>query len=128
MHTKMAYLQGPRFNREIYLRSSREKYTFGTLWKLERAVNGLTYSGRFWYFTSDSELVENFGLVKSKLYYTLYSSHDEKGHLDLVLTVQVDDYVYAGASNKIDAFERFLASTFDVREFERGNLTAMSCQ
>ena len=127
MDVESAFLQALGFSRRIYVRPPREANTPDILWLLELPAYGLTESGRLWFFTSDKELIKSFGLVRSSLDYSLYFSKDASGSLDFVLAVQVDNYMYAGTRARIDAFESFLSSRFDVGTFERGTLSLMGC-
>lgn len=122
-----AFLQALGFNREIYVRPPREATAPGILWKLNAAAYGLTDSGRLWYLTSNGELVSKHGLKRSRYDYTLYQSTDERGKMDFLLAVQVDDYVYTGTDDRMKAFEAFLSSTFEVGTFARGSFSVMGC-
>lgn len=127
MDVKAAFLQARGFNRLIYVRPPREAKLKGILWRLDAAAYGLTDSGRLWYLTSDSELIDTHGLKRSKYDHTLYYSHDADGNLDFVLAVQVDDYLYGGTSTRMEAFEAFLEKTFEVSKLARNNLSVMGC-
>lgn len=128
MDIETAFLQALGFRRTIFVRPPREAGTPHILWKLELPAYGLTDSGRLWYLTSDAELIQNYGLTRSRLDYTLYYSVDDDKNLDFALAVQVDDYIYTGTDERMVAFEAFLSSTFDVGNFARGSLSLMGCE
>lgn len=128
MDIEAAFLQAVGFTRLIYVRPPREANQHGILWRLDLAAYGLTDSGRLWYLTSNDQLVRQHGLTRSRLDYTLYHMEDHNGRLDFVLAVQVDDYLYAGTSARMKAFEDFLHSTFDVGKFARRSLSLMGCE
>ncbi len=127
MDIEAAFLQALGFNRVIYVRPPREAGLKGILWRLNLAAYGLTDSGRLWYLTSNDQLVQKHGLTRSRLDYTLYHSCDDDGRLDFIRAVQVDDYLYAGTPKRMEAFEAFLKSTFDVSKFARRSLSLMGC-
>ena len=39
----------------------------------------------------------------------------------------MDDYLYAGTESRMNVFEEFLSSKFEIGKFARGNLSLMGC-
>ena len=128
MDIETAFLQAIGFSRQIYVRPPREARSSHQLWRLELPAYGLSDSGRLWYLTSDRELIKSFGLTRSSYDYTLYYSTDSTGLLDFILAVQVDDYIYCGRPDRLNDFESFLSSRFDVGKFGRKKLSLMGCE
>jgi len=128
MDITAAFLQARGFDREIYVRPPKEESTRGVYWKLTAAAYGLVDSGRLWYLTSDSALTQKFGLSKSKLEPTLYFRIDPSAGLSFVMVSQVDNYIYCGTPEELDAFEAFLTSEFQVGELKRNNYDVMGCE
>lgn len=127
MDVRAAFLQARGFNRRIFVRPPREAAAHGVLWLLTAAAYGLTDSGRLWYLTSNHDLIHKHGLTRSRYDHTLYYSKNTNGILEFVLVVQVDDYLYGGTPERMEAFERFLKDTFTVSKLARSNLSLMGC-
>ena len=125
MDIEEAYLLAKGFARTVYVRPPRNLRQSGQLWQLKAAAYGLTDSGRLWYLTSNDTLIKEYGLVRSRYDYSFYHGHDQYGHLDLALAIQVDDYVYCGSPERMAGFEGFLGRMFDVSKFARRNLNVM---
>jgi len=121
MDITAAYLQAKGFERQIYVRPPPQEQGNNHIWKLTKAAYGLADSGRLWYLTSDSAIVEKYGAIRSKLEPTLYYSKDSAGQLAFVMVAQVDNYIYAGDPSHLEKFERFLRKEFDVGELDTAN-------
>ena len=80
---------------------------------------GLVESGRLWYLTSNSALCQKFGLRKSKFQPTLYYRKRHADTLQLLVLVQVDNYIYTGAEEQTKMFQTFLREQFDIGSVER---------
>ncbi len=128
MDVTAAFLQARGFNRDIFVRPPREEGAQGVLWKLTAAAYGLVDSGRLWYLTSDSALVNKFKITKSKLENTLYFRRAQTGELCFVLICQVDNYIYAGRPDQIVAFKAFLQTEFEVGELCRQQFNVYGCE
>lgn len=74
-------------NRLIYTCPHWEAVAHGTLLLLTAAAYGLTDSGRSWYLTSSSDLINGHGLERSKFDDSLFYSEEEIGNRDFVLAV-----------------------------------------
>jgi len=128
MDITAAYLQAKGFEREIFVRPPPQEQGNNRIWKLTKAAYGLADSGRLWYLTSDSAIVEKYGAVRSKLEPTLYYSKDSAGQLVFVMVAQVDNYIYAGDPSHLEKFESFLHKEFDVGELERQSFKVFGCE
>lgn len=121
MDVRAAFLQADGFSRSIYVRPPREEGQKNVLWKLLAPAYGLVDSGRLWYLTSNSALCGEYGLSRSILEPTLYYSRSSAKSLELLVVVQVDNYIYTGISDAMEEFEAYLSSAFDVGLVERNN-------
>lgn len=93
MDVRAAFLRVKGFNRTIFVRPPKEECKNNILWKLLAPAYGLVDSSRLWYLTSNSALCDEYGLTRSKYESTLYFNHDERGNLNFVVVVQVDNYI-----------------------------------
>ena len=121
MDITAAFLQACGLSRIVYVRPPSEEGTPNNLWRLTAAAYGLADSGRLWYNTSDSTLVDSFGLTRSRLDKTLYFRKCEKGQLVFVMTCQVDNYIYSGSLPEMRRFEEQLQSRFQVGELKHSD-------
>jgi len=128
MDITAAYLQAKGFEREIFVRPPQQETSSNQIWKLTKAAYGLADSGRLWYLTSDSAIVEKFGAIRSKLEPTLYYSKNNQGQLKFIMVAQVDNYIYAGDKSNLEKFEAFLHEEFDVGELERQSFNVFGCE
>ena len=128
MDAVAAYLQALGFAREIFVRPPSEELAENVLWRLKAAAYGLVDSGRLWYLTSNVALCQSFGLNKSKYEPTLYFSKNRNGHLELLVLVQVDNYIYTGKKDHMKKFEEFLSSHFKIGSLERNKFLTYGCE
>ena len=92
---RSAYLQGNRIDREVYLKPPREFYN-GKLWKLNKTVYGLCDAARAWYIRVKTELL-NLGAKRCSLDSSLFMWYRD-GHLEGIVSIYVDDFLYAGST------------------------------
>ncbi len=59
-------------SRVVYVRPPSEEGATGVLWRRTAAAYGMVDSGRLWYLTSVTTLVDQFGLTKSRYENALY--------------------------------------------------------
>ena len=92
---KAAFLQGKSIDREIYLKPPKEAQAHGKLWKLKKAVYGLSDASRVWYLRVVDEL--------TKLRVTI-SKYDKalfiwkfSGRVEGLLCIHVDDFLWCGS-------------------------------
>jgi len=121
MDVRAAFLQADGFNRTIYVRPPREEDQRDIYWQLLAAAYGLVDSGRLWYLTSNAALCNEYGLKRSAYESTLYYERNKDGNLELLVVVQVDNYIYTGCNNNMNRFEKFLRAAFEVGEIERNS-------
>ena len=93
MDVKAAFLQAKDFHKDVYVKPSKEEHGSETYWKITAAAYGLTESGRLWYLTSDSALMEVYGLRKSQYENTLYFEKNGQGYSKFNLVTLVDNYI-----------------------------------
>ena len=101
---KAAFLQGKSIDRDLYLKPPKEAEAQGRLWKLKKAVYGLSDASRVWYLRVVDEL--------SKLEVAI-SKYDKalfiwkcNGKVEGLLCIHVDDFLWCGT-------ERFRRSVID---------------
>ena len=128
MDIKTAFLQAQGFDRTIYVKPPKEANDPSGLWELRAAAYGLVDSGRLWYRTSDSALISEHHLLRSKYEHTLYYKKDANQSLSFLLATQVDNYIYTGIEKEIKSFEKFLQHRFKVGTLERCNFNVMGTE
>lgn len=65
--------------------------------------------------------------MRSQYDYILYYSTDDNRKIDFLLVVQVDDYVYTGTEDRMNACQTFLSATFEIVTFGCGSFSVMGC-
>ena len=114
-----AFLQADGFERIVFIRPPREENSSGLVWRLLAAAYGLGDSGRLWYLTSNTALCKDYGLSKSKTEPTLYYLQNKDGRLQLLVLVQVDNYIITGENDAVSSFEKFLKNAFRIGTSEQ---------
>ena len=90
---KSAFLQGKTLSREIFLKPPKEAQT-SKVWRLNKAVYGLTDAGRHWYERVKEEFL-SLGLTISKVDKAVFSySVDNQCHG--LIIAHVDDFLFGG--------------------------------
>ena len=113
-----AYLQGDQINRIIFLKPPKEYY-IGKLWKLRKTVYGLVDAARAWYVKVKKEL-HTLNVQKCKLDNSLFFWYNN-GHLEGLICVYVDDFLWSGTTNFYEVVIKQLMSRFSF-----GNSTSVS--
>ena len=108
---KAAFLQGKELDREIFLKPPKEAQCPGKLWKLKRAVYGLNYASRFWYFQVKEEL-NRLGCKNSKFDSALFIYYTDS--LEGLLIAHVDDFLWAGTERFAQLVMLNLKQTFRI--------------
>jgi Reverse transcriptase (RNA-dependent DNA polymerase) len=114
LDVKAAYLQATGFNREIYVRPPVEEHDASHVWQLEKQAYGLA---RLWFLTSFRALIVR-GLRPCPYDETAFASDD----YSLIVTVQVDNFIYTGTAASMDNFEEFMKTRFQLSELKLTNL------
>ena len=86
----------------MYVLPPKEAKLDEVLWKLSKTAYGLVDGPIIWYNHSKKRFLE-FGLVESNYEPTLYYTPSR----DLILTTQVDDFLYTGTPEMLAKFEKF---------------------
>lgn len=104
-----AYLQSP-IEDEVFVerppsdvpdqRAYRKK-----VWRLKKAVHGLSKSPRYWFNTVNDAMIE-FGLTQSQTDPCVFTGKD------IIVGVWVDDFIYGGTPEAREKFEKFLTKKF----------------
>ena len=118
---KTAFLQGSEIKRDVYLLPPIEARQPNTLWKLQKAVYGLTDAPRQWFNRVCDELLAT-GCVKSKYDNCVFYRRENSVCKD-VLTVHVDDFWWAGDSLFEQTVVNYLNCTFVI-----GKITSVPCK
>ena len=96
MDIETAFLQGRKFNRQVYLCPPPEaNVPDGFIWKLCKCVYGLSDASRAWYLTVREELMK-LGAVPSKYDQAIFSWYFN-GKLHGIITTHVDDFCFGGS-------------------------------
>ena len=118
---KTAFFQGYELKCDVYLLPPIEARQPNTLWKLQKAVYGLTDAPRQWFNRVCDELLAT-GCVKSK-YDNCVFYRCENSVCNGVLTVHVDNFWWAGDS----LFEQTVVN-YLKRTFVNGKITSVPCK
>ena len=92
---KAAFLQGKPIERTIYLKPPKEANAEGKLWKLKKAVYGLSDASRVWYLRVVDEL-KNLGVKISKYDKALFIWKQNES-VEGFMSVHVDDFFWCGS-------------------------------
>ena len=92
-----AFLQSRTINCNVYILPPPEARQDGILWKLKKTVYGLDDASREWYFKKDLLLKNN--CKQSSLDKALFRWYNEKGQLEGLILLHVDDFLLAGSDN-----------------------------
>ena len=92
---KVAFLQGKQIDREVFLKPPKEGNCQGKLWKLRKAVYGLSDASRVWYLRVVDEL-KRLGASVSAYDKAFFIWND--GTLQGLIAVHVDDFIWCGTS------------------------------
>ena len=95
LDVKTAFLQGERFDREVFLKPPREAET-AKLWRLNKCVYGLADASRQWYLHLKNEISETGGQV-SKYDNGLFFFHNTQSELIGLMPCHVDDILWSGS-------------------------------
>ena len=96
LDVKSAYLQGNKIEREVYLKPPPEFFN-GKLWKLKKTVYGLCDAARAWYTRVRDELTL-LSAKRCSLDSSLFMWY-KNGQLEGMVSIYVDDFIWAGSSN-----------------------------
>lgn len=111
-----AFLQGKPIERTVYVLPPKEFYKPGVVWKLHKCVYGLSDAARMWY-TNVREQTDKAGLTKSLYDDALFFSFDD-GILSGMMTVHVDDFVFAGTELFQAKIKEHLLDGFEIKSEE----------
>ena len=116
---KTAFLQTQGINREIYVKPPREANAHrNTYWKLKKTTYGLVDGPIVW-FNYAQGILKEYGITFSAVDKTLGVKKDNNGKIELVLGMQVDDFLYAGTPAALKELTAFLKQRFIVGSFQR---------
>ena len=122
-----AFLHGEPLDREVYLFPPPEAQKApNTLWKLKKAVYGLSDAGLKWYKRVVAVL-QSLGGRKSEMDTAVFVFHSKEGELEGLVSVHVDEFFYCGG----DSFERVLQGIRDnlaVGKEKRGTFMYWDCK
>ena len=96
LDVKSAYLQGNKIERDVYLKPPPEFFN-GKLWKLKKTVYGLCDAARAWYTRVRDELT-SLSAKRCSLDSSLFMWY-KNGKLEGMVSIYVDDFIWAGSTN-----------------------------
>lgn len=111
-----AFLQGKPIERTVYVLPPKEFYKPGVVWKLHKCVYGLSDAARMWY-SNVREQTNKAGLTKGLYDDALFFSVNND-MLSGMMTVHVDDFVFAGTQLFQDKIKEHLLDGFEVKSEE----------
>ena len=92
---KSAFLQGNELDRIVLVRPPKEANLINKLWKLRKCLYGLRDASKKWYQKVRNKL-EEIGFKKSDYDSSLFFYHNDKGVLEGVIGLHVDDFIHCG--------------------------------
>ena len=109
---KVAFLQGKEINREVYLKPPKEADSNNKLWKLKKAVYGLTDASRVWYLRVVDELDKLGASISQydKAFFTWKSGKTLQG----LIAMHVDDFIWCGTDQFENTIINSVRTTFKV--------------
>lgn len=113
MDVKSGYLQRRGFNRDSLVQAPREKDNGLRLLSSNVPAYGLINYVRFSYLTSNEVLTQKYEFKQSSYERSLCLFRE--GYSMLLLTVHIDDYLYAGSPVLAATFEELLHEQFHIR-------------
>ena len=122
-----AFLQGKPIDRLVYLYPPKEFIKPGMIWKLNKCVYGLSDAAKMWY-KNVKEKSENAGLTKclfdDSLFFQRSPSHDVEG----LMTVHVDDFIYAGTNKFESAIDGGILQSVEVKNHDTNSFSYLGLQ
>ena len=118
---KKAYLQSGPIKREIYVRPPREWNSAsdaypkrGILWKLLKLPYGIVEAGRQWQLVAESWLLEQMMFERVPGLSQIFTKRDKNGHITVMLTKVIDDFLVAGSVSDISSFVQSAKQQFEI--------------
>lgn len=109
---KAAFLQGKPINRRLYLKPPKEAAAEGKLWKLKKAVYGLSDASRVWYLRVVDELSRLRVAISDYDKALFIWKNDNK--VEGLLSIHVDDFMWCGSENFRKSVIEKLKETFKI--------------
>lgn len=122
-----AFLQGISLDRNVYLIPPKEFAKPGIVWKLKKCVYGLYDAARMWYNTV-KEKVEKCGLQRCPYDDAMFYAVDSAQNLQGVITVHVDDFIYAGKQTFHQVISEELMSGLQIKSQEAQAFTYLGLE
>ena len=122
---KTAFLQTDGINRDIYVVPPKEAQNGpnrNKYWKLLKTTYGLVDGPIIWFIYAQG-LLKDFGIQFSAVDKTLGVHKTAEGNVDLIIGMQVDDFLYTGSNNAIKEFEEFLQKHFIMGKMSKQKFT-----
>ena len=125
LDVKAAYLQGNEIEREIFVKPPPEFYE-GKIWRLKKTVYGLNDAARAWYLRVKEELI-NLG-AQVCMYDSALFTWKVNGMVEGIITVYVDDFLWAGTKKFENCIISNLKELFLIGGFETGSFKYIGLQ
>ncbi|XP_063688395.1 uncharacterized protein LOC134821623 [Bolinopsis microptera] len=122
-----AFLQGKPIERLVYLTPPKECYKPGILWKLNKCVYGLSDAAKMWY-RNVKDHSEQAGLKKCLYDDALFFSRVDKEDLAGIMTVHVDDFIYAGTKGFESNIHKDVLHGFEIKSQEASRFTYLGLE
>ena len=122
-----AFLQGKPIERLVYLTPPKECYKPGILWKLNKCVYGLSDAAKMWY-RNVKDHSEQAGLKKCLYDDALFFSRVDREDLTGIMTVHVDDFIYAGTKGFESNIHKDVLHGFEIKSQEASRFTYLGLE
>ena len=109
---KAAFLQGKPIDRELFLKPPKEAFADRKVWRLKKAVYGLSDASRVWYLRVVDELVK-LGVTISKYDKALFIWKNGN-KVEGLLSIHVDDFMWCGSEKFRESIIEKLKVTFKI--------------
>ena len=120
-----AFLQGKAIDRLVYLIPPKEHNNPNVLWKLNKCVYGLSDAAKMWYLTV-KEQIESNGIVKCPYDDAFFSNNDVE--LQGLMTIHVDDFIYAGSEHFEEIIVNNVLHNVDVKTMDATDFTYLGLE
>lgn len=121
-----AFLQGKEIQRKVFIIPPKEFHKDNVVWKLNKCVYGLSDAARMWYMNV-KEQVQKSGLIKCPYDDALFYKHTN-GQISGMMTIHVDDFVFAGTKDFENDVRSFLLNDFEIKSSEELSFTFLGLE
>ena len=114
---KSAFLQGNELDRIVLVKPPKEAKLLKKLWRLKKCLYGLRDASKKWYEKVKNNL-EKLGFKKSTYDSGLFYLLNDKGELEGLIGIHVDDFIHCGTEFFNDTILNKVLSAFKIGKSE----------